>query len=304
MALVNVQAMPNSTLLSAATALTVNGLPPITPDSAVFLDFDGTLIDLASQPDAVVIPPDLPALLARLSTLLGGALALVSGRQLADLDRFLAPLELPSAAEHGAHCRMPSGSVIWSAAPDMHEVVRRVTLLASQHLGLQAEIKTAAIALHYRHALHLQDECTHMLQAIVATTPGVELLHGKCVLEIKPAGTSKGTGIRAFMQQSPFAGRIPVFAGDDTTDETGFAAIYALGGHSLKVGPGVTLASLRCPAPVDVRNWLRQACLSLEGGDAHDSAPSDLHPMAGAGYAQGANGANGLNGANSAVARG
>lgn len=296
MALVNVQVMPNATPLSAAAALTVNGLPTITPGSAVFLDFDGTLIELASQPDAIVVPPELPALLARLSALLGGALALVSGRQLSELDHYLAPLVLPTAAEHGAHCRMPTGSVIWSAAPDMHEVVRRVTLLASQHLGLQAEIKTAAIALHYRHAPQLQDECTHVLQAIVASTPGVELLHGKCVLEIKPAGTSKGTGIRAFMQHSPFAGRIPVFAGDDATDETGFAVIHALGGHSLKVGSGVTLATLRCPAPVDVRNWLHHACLSLEGA-AQDYAPNDFNPLAGAMTVHGASDANGANSA-------
>ena len=288
--------MPNTNLLSAAAALTLNGLPPITPGSAVFLDFDGTLIDLASQPDAIVVPPDLPALLARLSDLLGGALALVSGRQMSELDHYLVPLELPTAAEHGAHCRMPSGSVIWSAAPDMHEVVRRVTLLASQHLGLQAEIKTAAVALHYRHAPQLQDECTHVLQAIVASTPGVELLHGKCVLEIKPAGTSKGTGIRAFMQQSPFAGRLPVFAGDDTTDETGFAAINALGGNSLKVGAGVTLAFLRCAAPLDVRNWLHTACLSLEGAE-QDYAPNNFNPLAEAMIVHGANDANGANSA-------
>ena len=296
MALVNVQVMSNANLLSTSAALTVNGLPPITPGSAVFLDFDGTLIELASQPDAIVVPPDLAALLARLSDLLGGALAVVSGRQLSELDHYLAPLELPTAAEHGAHCRMPSGSVIWSAAPNMHEVVSRVTLLASQHLGLQAEIKTAAVALHYRHAPQLQDECTHVLQAIVASTPGVELLHGKCVLEIKPAGTSKGTGIRAFMQQSPFVGRLPVFAGDDTTDETGFAAINALGGSSLKVGAGVTLAVLRCAAPLDVRNWLRNACLSLEGA-AQDYAHNNFNPLAEAMIVHGANDANGANSA-------
>lgn len=234
-------------------------LPGIGPQTALFLDFDGTLADLAPQPDAVQVTAELIPVLRQLATRLGGALAIVSGRELADLDGFLAPLQLPSAAEHGAQRRSPQGEVIRLASPDLQEVVRLATALAARHTGLRVEVKAAAVALHYRHAPELEALALQAMFDAAASTPGVELLRGKYVFEIKPAGISKGTAIEAFMAEAPFAGRLPLFAGDDTTDEAGFSAVQLLGGYGIKVGEGATLAHYRCAAPAALRQWLQAA---------------------------------------------
>jgi len=188
-------------------------LPAIGAHTALFLDFDGTLVDLAPQPEAVQLVAGLVPALARLSTQLGGALAIVSGRTLSDLDGFLAPLRLPSAAEHGAQRRVAGGQAVSLAAPDLQEVARRAAELMVHNPGLRVEVKSAAVALHYRHAPELEALCLQVMQEAAASTPGVELLRGKFVFEVKPAGVSKGTAIEAFMAEPPFAGRIPLFLG-------------------------------------------------------------------------------------------
>lgn len=240
-----------------ATPSDTPSLPRLGPRSALFLDFDGTLAELAPQPEAVQVAPDLVPALKQLAARLNGALAIVSGRRLADLDGFLAPLQLTAAAEHGSHCRLASGQIVSLAAPDLTEVVRRSRELAGSHAGLRVEIKSAAVALHYRHAPELEALCLQTMSAAVNSTAGVELLRGKYVLEIKPAGISKGTAIEAFMASAPFAARLPLFAGDDVTDEAGFSAVQRLGGHGIKVGDGVTLARYRCSSPATLRQWLR-----------------------------------------------
>lgn len=234
-------------------------LPCIGPRTALFLDFDGTLADLAAQPEAVQVSPELIPVLRQLAQQLGGALAIVSGRKLADLDGFLAPLQLPCAAEHGAQRRSLQGEVIRLASPDLQQAVRLATELADRHPGLRVEVKAAAVALHYRHAPELQALALRVMLEAANRTPGVELLRGKAVFEVKPAGISKGTAIQAFMAQAPFAGRRPLFAGDDTTDEAGFSAVQRLGGHGIKVGTGATLARYRCAEPAALRHWLQAA---------------------------------------------
>ena len=236
-------------------------LPAIAPRStALFLDFDGTLADLAPQPEAVQVADDLVSLLRLLFSEVHGALAIVSGRRLNDLDALLHPLKLPSAAEHGAQRRLADGQVLSIAPPDLQYAIKAASVLATQHSRLRVEIKNAAVALHYRHAPELQSLCLQVMTEAVAASSDVELLSGKYVLEIKPAGVSKGTAIAAFMREAPFAGRVPLFAGDDVTDEAGFAAVQSLGGAGIKVGDGATLAHYRCAAPAALRQWLHEAC--------------------------------------------
>ncbi|NMM11465.1 MAG: trehalose-phosphatase [Polaromonas sp.] len=234
-------------------------LPRIGPHTALFLDFDGTLVDLAPQPEAVRIEGDLISILAELAAYLSGALAIVSGRRLMDLDHFLTPLKLPSAAEHGAQCRLSQGQVVRMASPDLRNVTQRARALAERHSGLHLEIKSAAVALHYRHAPELESQALQVMLDAAASTPGMELLRGKFVFEVKPAQISKGTAIGAFMADAPFAGRTPLFAGDDATDEAGFSAVQLLGGQGIKVGAGLTLAHHRCATPAALRQWLKTA---------------------------------------------
>ena len=239
---------------------------PTARSTALFLDFDGTLVDIAAQPELVHIPPSLAPLLQALHTRLGGALAIVSGRQITEIDEFLAPLQLPMAGEHGARRRNAAGLLFQADAPDLHAITAVAQRLADQHPGLRVERKQAAVALHYRHAPTLEALCRDTLTFAVQQVPGVVLLHGKCVFEAKPAGVDKGRAIAAFMQEAPFAGRNPVFAGDDVTDEAGFATVADLHGMGIKVGAGPTLATHRCDKPAALLAWLEAAVA--------DAAPS------------------------------
>lgn len=248
-------------------------LPGIGPQVALFLDFDGTLVDIAPQPEDVVVPTGLVDTLRQLSVQLNGALAVVSGRKLTELDAFLAPLQLPTAAEHGAQQRMPGGQTLRLASPDLREVTRLATALAESHDGLRVEIKPAGVALHYRHAPELEAICLQLMLEASRTTPGLELLRGKFVFEIKPVGVNKGTAIEAFMVDAAFAGRHPLFAGDDVTDEAGFAVMQHLSGHGIKVGDGPTLAFYRCASPAALRDWLLASC----GGP--DEGPLPAQPV-------------------------
>ncbi len=234
-------------------------LPLITDQTALFLDFDGTLVEIAQQPELVQVPADLVAMLSQLFGQIKGGLAIVSGRPMAQLDRFMAPLVLPVAAEHGALQRMPNGREIRAAPVDLQEVGRVALGLAAQHPKLRAEIKSASVALHYRQAPELEKLCLDAMQEATKRTAGVELLSGKCVFEIKLSNVSKATAIQTFMAQAPFRGRVPIFVGDDTTDEVGFSAVQSIGGLGIKVGAGSSLAALRCASPAHLRQWLQSA---------------------------------------------
>ncbi len=240
--------------------------PRLTPDAALFLDFDGTLVALAETPEAIEVPPALVALLTDLHGLLGGALAVVSGRQIDALDRFLAPLRLPAAGEHGVQRRDAEGDMQEQRPPDLAFVLDACNDLAGAYKGLLVERKHSAIALHYRMAPDLGEVCREALVRLLDDQPQLELLHGKFVFEVKPAGVNKGVAIDAFMREAPFAGRVPVFAGDDTTDETGFAVVQPRGGIAIKVGSGPTQALHRLDSTLAVYEWLLEARDLLANG--------------------------------------
>ncbi len=231
----------------------------LSPSCALFLDFDGTLVDIASQPQAVVVPPDLPETLARWRDLLAGAVAVVSGRPIEQIDGYLAPLVLSVAGVHGAERRRADGSHAWQAVHPMQAVEAAAAALVRTHPALVMESKRGSVAVHYRQAPELQFLCLSTMQAAVERSPGMTLLCGKMVVEAKPSCTSKSQAIEAFMQEAPFAGRTPVFVGDDMTDEPGFASVQRHGGIGVKVGEGPTVARERVADPMAMRDALNQA---------------------------------------------
>jgi len=235
-------------------------VPSLTAQHALFLDFDGTLADIAAQPDAVQVLPEVAPTLRSLHQRLDGALAIVSGRTAAAIDGLLAPLRLPLASEHGAWYRLGANSGASAAVsePDLAPVLAALRPLIAAHPALVLETKPSSLALHYRQAPQLEAWCHSTLARLLPLAPGTELMRGRCVLELKPAWASKGRAIGDFMRRAPFAGRVPIFVGDDVTDETGFATVQELGGLGVKVGPGPTLAQARLDGPAQVRAWLRQ----------------------------------------------
>lgn len=229
------------------------------PSCALFLDFDGTLVDIAPQPDAVVVPDGLVDTLAALRECLGGALAVVSGRPIQQIDQFLAPLQLPVAGEHGAERRDSAGEVTLLPTLPLATVQEAARAMVRQHPGLRLEIKRGSVALHYRQAPELEDPCVSAMHDAVNQTPGLVLLRGKMVVEAKPGGVSKGEAIEAFLQEPVFRGRMPLFAGDDTTDEAGFSVVQGLGGVGIKVGEGASAALQRLASPAALRHELNTA---------------------------------------------
>ncbi|QHE84236.1 trehalose-phosphatase [Hydrogenophaga sp. BPS33] len=238
--------------------------PKLLPDrSALFLDFDGTLADLASRPDAVKVHPDLVALLNSLQQRLDGALALITGRAREDLEPMLAsPWPWPAAFEHGAVRLSYQGDTTTSRSHGLDRALAAAEHLVQRHGGLLLERKRTSISLHYRLAPSLGTLCADTLARAIANAPDLQLLHGKSVVEVKSINVSKGTAIEAFMQEAPFAGRMPVFAGDDVTDEAGFTVVQRLGGQGIKVGDGATRARHRCPSPEALRAWLADTLLT------------------------------------------
>lgn len=229
------------------------------PTCALFLDFDGTLVDIAAKPEAVVVPAGLVQILAALEQLLGGGLAVVSGRPIQQIDQFLAPLRLPVAGEHGAERRDSAGQTTLLPALPLQRVEDAAQALAREYPALRVETKRGSVALHFRQAPELEALCVSTLQAAVDDSPGLALLAGKMVAEAKPGYISKGKAIEAFLREPPFEGRRPLFIGDDVTDEAGFTAVQAAGGVGFKVGEGSTNAAHRLPSPAVLRRELRLA---------------------------------------------
>jgi trehalose 6-phosphate phosphatase len=231
---------------------------PLPGASAFFIDIDGTLIDIAPTPEGVRVAPGLPALLERLDAACGGALALVSGRRLVDIDRLLYPLVAPAAGVHGLERRRADGSIVRSAGTERLDEVRdEFARFVAERPGVRLEDKELSIALHYR--LAPQEESAVRDAARRAVAPFVDeikLLEGKMVVEVKPQGTNKGTAIAAFLREAPFEGRRPVFLGDDVTDEDGFTAVNALGGISILVGERPSAAPWSLPSVASVHRWL------------------------------------------------
>jgi trehalose 6-phosphate phosphatase len=229
------------------------------PSCALFLDFDGTLVDLAEQPEDVVVPPPLIDTLRKLHGYLGGAVAIISGRPMEQLDEYLSPLRLPMAGVHGTERRAADGTLSLQTTYALDEVQHAAQVLADQHPALRVEHKRGSLALHYRQAPHLADECLRAMRAAVEASPGLTLMRGKMVVEAKPGGASKGLAIDAFMHEEPFAGRQPVFIGDDFTDEVGFTVVQRLGGMGVKVGGGPSAAWHRVESPAVLRDEMAQA---------------------------------------------
>lgn len=228
---------------------------------AFFLDIDGTLLDLADSPSRVRVEPGLVETVTRLHTLTAGAVAMISGRSVADIDQLFAPLQLPLAGQHGMERRDAA------AAMHTHPLCTRqfaalrlcVAAAAARWPGVLLEDKGASLAVHYRLAPGFTEEIHAVLRDCLARTGDAFCLQpGKMVAELKPGGRDKGTAIDEFMNEPPFSGRVPVFVGDDATDEHGFAVVNRLDGHSVKVGPGETVARWRFRDADVVRLWLKE----------------------------------------------
>ncbi len=236
-------------------------LPTITLHTALFLDFDGTLVELAATPSLVHVSADVIVSLSTLQLKLEGALALVSGRSLGNLDAFVHPLRVAAAGEHGSQRRGANGHLSLVAPAELGTAIAAGQALVLAHPALLLERKTNGISLHYRQAPELENICIAALQAAIQHINNLELIRGKCVVEVKPKAANKGTAIADFMQEAPFARRQCIFAGDDTTDESGFAAVQSMGGYGIKVGPGPTAARYRCASVTDLASWLRAAAI-------------------------------------------
>jgi trehalose 6-phosphate phosphatase len=229
---------------------------------ALFLDIDGTLLDLAPTPEAVEVPPALLPLLQRMAVTLDGAFAFVSGRTIASIDSLFAPLKLPAVGVHGGEIRGPDGHVARDA-PLAGQIQAAEPLLREAIAGLRGVIlenKHSAIALHYRSVPERGREVLKVAELVVGGM-GSEfaVLMGKCVVEIRPRHQTKGMAIERLMQQPPFRGRTPIFAGDDCTDEDAFEVVNRLGGVSVHIGTsGSTGATYRLADPDELRSWLQQ----------------------------------------------
>lgn len=222
---------------------------------ALFLDFDGTLVEIADGPDAIAVPERLGAGLERLATRLGGALALVSGRGIDNLQSFLGPLPLHLAGSHGGHVLAPCGTPLREAEPLPAPVTEALGAFARDK-GLLYERKAHGAALHYRARPELEDDA-HGFAQDLAAAHGLVIKSGKCVIELVRPGADKGGAVDLLIGQPPFAGARPVFIGDDVTDEDGFAACTRLGGFGIAVGERPSAAARHSLASVkDVHAWL------------------------------------------------
>lgn len=226
--------------------------------TCLFLDVDGTLIDFGPTPDSVVVDQDLLRLLQAAASVCSGAVALISGRSLTQLDALFAPHRWPAAGLHGLERRDATGHLHLHGPERLPEaIVDQLRAIARQHPGLLLEDKGRAVALHYRNAAELGDRLARTVDALTREAGG-DALHvqpGDYVLELKPSGITKAHAIDAFMDEPPFRGRTPVFAGDDLTDLHGFAAVEGHGGIAVAVGPRVTAAH-RLDSPAELRAWL------------------------------------------------
>jgi trehalose 6-phosphate phosphatase len=235
-------------------------LVPHLSQTAILLDIDGTLLDLAPTPREVWVPPNLSKTLGRLLLRTSGALALVSGRSLNDIDLIFAPEQFPAVGGHGAEMRISTDSeaVATHAPPMDKELKRRLAAIAKLSPGILLEDKGYSLALHYRLAPHAERAIYEAVSLIRADLPNapIEVLPGKCVCEIKHSGFNKASGVRELMSHEPFNGRRPLFVGDDVTDETVFALMPDMGGLAFSVGRRAKGVAGYFDDPGDVRAWL------------------------------------------------
>ena len=247
--------------------------PSVTGDAwALFLDFDGTLVDIVERPDAVVADPALPPLLEALRAVLGGALAVVSGRPVAFLDEKLTPFRGDAAGLHGIERRV--AGVLHPCRPEEHPALRRgvgtLQSLFEREEGVIIEDKGCSVAVHWRLVPEREEE---VVEAVVALGrdlgEGYRIQYGKAVAELLPAASGKGPVIERFLQDVPYRGRRPLFVGDDLTDENGFAVVNRLGGLAIRIGDGETIARYRLSSPAALRQelerWVRDGGIVFDG---------------------------------------
>ncbi|MFY0615363.1 MAG: trehalose-phosphatase [Hyphomicrobiaceae bacterium] len=242
--------------------------------TALFLDFDGTLAGLVDRPENVRIEARTLANLVRAFKKLDGALAIITGRDLTTLDAFLAPHVFPASGVHGFETRDSDGLISRRSAnlEALDRVRHLLAEFAGEHHDLLLETKPASIALHYRRRPELADRCQQAVREALSGESELRVMQGKMVVEIKAHQGDKGQAILAFLDQPPFGERVPVFIGDDVTDEAAFAAVNARGGVSIKVGAGDTCATYRLQDPNAVHDWLG----ALAGDGNHQGQLEDV----------------------------
>jgi trehalose 6-phosphate phosphatase len=245
---------------NASPKLAAGELAQRLDECAILLDIDGTLLDLAPTPREVWVPPGLATTLNRLLEKTSGALALVSGRSVNDIDLIFAPELFPAVGGHGAEMRLATDSeAVATRAPPMDkELKRRLAAIAKLSPGILLEDKGYSLALHYRLAPHAEKaiyEAVSLIRADLPEAP-IEVMPGKCVCEIKQSGFSKASGVIELMSHKPFEGRRPIFVGDDITDESVFAIMPDFGGLAFSVGRRATGVTGHFDEPREVRKWL------------------------------------------------
>lgn len=237
----------------------------LTGKHALVLDFDGTLVDIAETPSSVDVPADLTKILTGLYEALGGAVAIVSGRPVREIENFIQlPAAMQIAGVHGAEWRGEKGC-------DNHEVRAQLNHLAdaleTEFAGQLIERKSMAVAIHFRNRPDLETVIATYLKRALSQQNELTVIAGKSVFEVKPVWANKGTAVRRLLADVPFLGRTAIMFGDDVTDEDGFQATQECGGHAVKVGPGETIAGYRLASPAAVKDWLVAATQALNTPD-------------------------------------
>ncbi len=235
------------------------GEPPLldAATNSLFLDFDGTFVDFAPVPEAIKLRIGSREMLERLSRRLNGALAIVSGRRIGDIDRFLAPLELPASGVHGQEFRPAAGDLrVRPATPEFDVARRRLSAALQADDPLLIEDKGGALVVHYRLRPELRGRAKGLATAAISGLDDLHVVEGHFIFEIRQRGITKAVALELFATQPPFRKRIPVFVGDDTTDEDGLRAAEKAGGFGVKVGPGHTQATYCLHDVSAVHAWL------------------------------------------------
>jgi trehalose 6-phosphate phosphatase len=233
---------------------------------ALFLDIDGTLIDLAPKPDKVVVPSTLVNDLSAMYARLGGALALVSGRRIVEIDHLFKPLMLPASGVHGSEFRSEPDGAVRHFAPPLPDAIRKSAAdIVSAFPGALFEDKGVAIAVHWRLCPDSGPAIMAEIAELMKAAPlNLVMLHGHCVLEIKAGSVDKGIAVARFLERAPFAGRQPMFIGDDVTDQAAFATVRQLGGRALSVGRLIEGATDYFADPLAVRRWLSRIVAQIQ----------------------------------------
>lgn len=226
----------------------VDATPHTSPQLAIFTDFDGTLVDLADNPNQIEVPKALPAQLERVMHDLDSAFAVITGRDIADIDRYLAPLHLAVAGSHGTQRRRADGfveEVDMALVLAAEDIAHTLAPLVRTHPGLVLDTREGVVALHYDRSPELEEAVHDAMDQAIHGVTDFTIRPGRMMFEARPRGISKGTALRAFMREEPFLGRTPIFIGGDVSDEDGFIAAQELGGVGIKLGDGETAARMR-----------------------------------------------------------